>query len=59
MPLKNTIHMCCSSGPVADFKKLGNECGMDIRKQAGEQFFIDLQQYVQNVQAANSKPVKA
>jgi hypothetical protein len=32
---------------------------MDIRKQAGEQFFIDLQQYVQNVQAANSKPVKA
>lgn len=48
-----------SSGPVADFMKMGKECGDDIRAQAGEQFFVDLQKYVQNIQAANTKPVRA
>jgi hypothetical protein len=48
-----------SSGPVADFMAMGKDCGDEIRANAGEQFFVDLQAYVQNIQAANEKPVKA
>ena len=46
-------------GPVADFMKIGREAGLEIRKEAGDQFFVDLMAYVQNVQAANEKPTKA
>ena len=38
---------------------MGKDAGDQIRKEAGEQFFVDLQAYVQNIQAANTKPVKA
>mmetsp|Transcript_5370 Transcript_5370/g.12920 ORF Transcript_5370/g.12920 Transcript_5370/m.12920 type:complete len:375 (-) Transcript_5370:228-1352(-) len=46
-------------GPVADFMAMGKDAGEEIRKEAGEQFFVDLQAYVQDIQAANTKPVKA
>jgi len=46
-------------GPVADFMKIGREAGLEIRNEAGEQFFADLMEYVQNIQAANEKPTKA
>lgn len=55
----NATHLLLSSGPVADFMKMGKDCGDEIRAEAGEQFFVDLQAYVQNIQGANTKPVKA
>mmetsp|Transcript_7576 Transcript_7576/g.14873 ORF Transcript_7576/g.14873 Transcript_7576/m.14873 type:complete len:374 (+) Transcript_7576:37-1158(+) len=46
------------TGPVADLMAMGKDAGEEIRAEAGEQFFVDLQAYVQNIQAANTKPVK-
>lgn len=46
------------SGAPADFIKMGRDAGEEVRKEAGEAFFEELQRYVQNVQAANTKPTK-
>eukprot|EP00960_Hanusia_phi_P046566 757911-Hanusia_phi.AAC.1 len=46
-------------GDVSDYMKIGKEAGEEIRKEAGEQFFADLLEYVQDIQAANTKPTKA
>lgn len=46
------------SGPAADCAKIGREAGMEVRAEAGEAFFQEMQSYVQAVQAANTKPVR-
>eukprot|EP00933_Yihiella_yeosuensis_P016261 TRINITY_DN13965_c1_g1_i2.p1 TRINITY_DN13965_c1_g1~~TRINITY_DN13965_c1_g1_i2.p1 ORF type:complete len:468 (+),score=112.37 TRINITY_DN13965_c1_g1_i2:66-1406(+) len=46
------------SGKAEDAVKIGREAGLEVRKEAGEKFFEEMQAYVQEVQAANSKPVK-
>ncbi len=46
------------SGAPADFIKMGRDAGEEVRLEAGEAFFEELQRYVQNVQAANTKPTK-
>lgn len=46
------------TGPAADAEKIGTEAGQHIRAEAGERFFEEMQAYVQEVQAANSKPVR-
>jgi hydroxymethylbilane synthase len=46
------------SGSASDAAKIGNDAGMEVRKEAGEKFFEEMQEYVQEVQAANSKPTK-
>lgn len=38
---------------------IGTAAGEEVRKQAGEKFFEEMQTYVQEVQAANTKPTKA
>jgi len=45
-------------GSPEDATAIGRDAGMEIRKEAGEQFFEDMQDYVQQVQAANTKPTK-
>merc|ERR1711941_262186 len=35
---------------------IGREAGLEIREAAGEKFFEEMQSYVQEVQAANTKP---
>mmetsp|Transcript_64686 Transcript_64686/g.209880 ORF Transcript_64686/g.209880 Transcript_64686/m.209880 type:complete len:447 (-) Transcript_64686:129-1469(-) len=47
------------SGAASDAATIGKDAGMEIRKEAGEKFFEDMQDYVQAVQAANEKPTKA
>ena len=44
---------------MSDYMKIGKDAGEEIRKEAGEQFFADLLEYVQDIQAANTKPTKA
>jgi len=46
------------AGPPADFLAMGRDAGEEVRREAGEAFFEELQRYVQNVQAANTKPTK-
>lgn len=55
-PDGKTVFKREKSGPVEKAMDLGREAGMEIREEAGEQFFKDMQEYVQNVQAANTKP---
>lgn len=45
-------------GEIKDFMEIGRSAGEEIRKEAGEQFFADLMEYVQDIQAANTKPTK-
>lgn len=47
------------SGAAEDGETIGREAGLHIRKEAGEKFFEEMQSYVQQVQAANTKPTKA
>jgi hydroxymethylbilane synthase len=46
-------------GSPEDAAKLGRDAGMQIRKEAGEQFFLDMQEYVQAMDSANTAPSKA
>lgn len=57
-PDGKTVFRSKKSGPVEDSVKIGKEAGMEIRKEAGEKFFSEMQEYVQAVQAANTKPKK-
>jgi len=47
------------SGAAEDGETIGREAGEHIRNEAGEKFFEEMQSYVQQVQAANTKPTKA
>eukprot|EP00929_Paragymnodinium_shiwhaense_P025254 TRINITY_DN15326_c0_g1_i2.p2 TRINITY_DN15326_c0_g1~~TRINITY_DN15326_c0_g1_i2.p2 ORF type:complete len:411 (-),score=120.51 TRINITY_DN15326_c0_g1_i2:178-1410(-) len=38
--------------------ELGRDAGEQIRKEAGDEFFAKMQEYVQDIAAANSKPTK-
>lgn len=44
------------TGPVEDAEAIGRTAGLEVRKKAGEAFFEDMQEYVQDMQAANTKP---
>lgn len=46
------------TGAPEEGAQLGHDAGMEIRKEAGEKFFEDMQSYVQEMQAANTKPTK-
>lgn len=46
------------SGTAADAVKIGKEAGEQVRKDAGEKFFEEMQTYVQEIAAANTKPVR-
>eukprot|EP00930_Biecheleria_cincta_P006612 TRINITY_DN107657_c0_g1_i1.p1 TRINITY_DN107657_c0_g1~~TRINITY_DN107657_c0_g1_i1.p1 ORF type:complete len:459 (+),score=84.40 TRINITY_DN107657_c0_g1_i1:54-1379(+) len=46
-------------GAVSDAVEIGRDAGMEIRKEAGEKFFEEMQAYVQEVAAANTKPTKS
>jgi len=46
------------SGAASEAEAIGRDAGMEVRAEAGEKFFEDMQAYVQEVQAANSKPTK-
>lgn len=46
------------TGPATDAATIGREAGLAVRAEAGEKFFQEMQSYVQEVQAANSKPTK-
>mmetsp|Transcript_13968 Transcript_13968/g.21745 ORF Transcript_13968/g.21745 Transcript_13968/m.21745 type:complete len:374 (-) Transcript_13968:295-1416(-) len=46
-------------GEIKDHLEIGRSAGTQIREEAGEQFFADLMEYVQDIQAANTKPTKA
>jgi len=52
------VYMVERSGPVADAAAVGHAAGMEVREEAGEKFFEDMQDYVQEMQAANTKPTK-
>lgn len=56
-PDGKTIFRAERRGPVAEAEAIGKACGLDIRSQAGENFFAEMQSYVQALQAANEKPV--
>jgi len=45
-------------GDVSDAVAIGRDAGLEIRKEAGEPFFEEMQAYVQEVAAANTKPVR-
>eukprot|EP00438_Fugacium_kawagutii_P014701 Skav216937 [mRNA] locus=scaffold880:38907:52307:- [translate_table: standard] len=45
-------------GKVSEATEIGTDAGMEIRKEAGEAFFQEMQDYVQEVAAANTKPVR-
>merc|ERR1719264_2442787 len=53
-----TIHTVDRTGKPEDCETVGREAGEQVRAEAGEKFFEDMQAYVQEVQAANTKPVK-
>jgi len=46
-------------GAADDCEAIGHDAGMEVRKEAGDAFFEEMQAYVQEVQAANTKPTKA
>jgi len=46
-------------GSASDALEIGRDAGLEIRKEAGEKFFEEMQAYVQEVAAANTKPVKS
>jgi len=43
-------------GPADSGEALGREAGLDVRARAGEKFFEEIQYYVQDMQAANTRP---
>lgn len=45
-------------GSVDEGVALGRDAGAQIRKEAGDEFFAKMQEYVQDMAAANSKPTK-
>ncbi|CAE8589320.1 unnamed protein product [Polarella glacialis] len=45
-------------GDASDAVALGRGAGQEVRKEAGEKFFEEMQAYVQLIQAANEKPVR-
>jgi len=47
-----------AEGKPEDAAKIGHEAGLKIRGEAGEKFFKDMQDYVQELAAANTKPVR-
>jgi len=47
------------NGSPDEAEAIGTAAGEEVRKQAGEKFFEEMQTYVQEVQAANTKPTKA
>jgi len=47
------------SGPADDCESIGRQAGLEVRAEAGEAFFEEMQSYVQEIQAANTKPAKA
>lgn len=46
-------------GAVSDATEVGRDAGLEVRKEAGEKFFEEMQAYVQEVAAANTKPTKS
>mmetsp|Transcript_34619 Transcript_34619/g.78247 ORF Transcript_34619/g.78247 Transcript_34619/m.78247 type:complete len:443 (+) Transcript_34619:74-1402(+) len=46
------------TGKPDDCETIGREAGESVRAEAGEKFFEEMQAYVQQVQAANTKPTK-
>jgi len=46
-------------GPADECEALGKAAGNQIRKEAGETFFEEMQEYVQAVAAANTKPANS
>eukprot|EP00747_Dinoflagellata_sp_TGD_P028186 gnl/TRDRNA2_/TRDRNA2_133090_c0_seq1.p1 gnl/TRDRNA2_/TRDRNA2_133090_c0~~gnl/TRDRNA2_/TRDRNA2_133090_c0_seq1.p1 ORF type:complete len:438 (+),score=83.38 gnl/TRDRNA2_/TRDRNA2_133090_c0_seq1:71-1384(+) len=58
-PDGKTVFRKEKTGPVETAVELGKEVGLEIRKEAGEKFFEEMQEYVQAVQAANTKPTKS
>jgi len=46
------------TGNPEDGEALGRDAGEQIRKEAGDEFFQKMQEYVQDLAAANSKPTK-
>merc|ERR1712048_680635 len=44
------------SGAAGDCEELGKSAGHEVRAEAGEQFFEEMQSYVQEVVAANTNP---
>lgn len=45
-------------GMAGDCEAVGRDAGAEIRAEAGEKFFQDMQEYVQEVAAANTKPTR-
>lgn len=52
------IFRCERKGKVSEATEIGKDAGLEIRKEAGEAFFQEMQDYVQEVAAANTKPVR-
>jgi len=46
------------TGKAGEAAEIGHDAGMEVRAEAGEKFFEEMQAYVQEVQAANTKPTK-
>jgi len=46
------------TGAAGDCESIGRDAGLEIRAEAGEKFFEEMQAYVQDIQAANTKPTK-
>jgi hydroxymethylbilane synthase len=53
-PDGNRMFRTTRKGPVEEASKIGHEAGMEVRKEAGEKFFEEMQSYVQEMQAAKS-----
>lgn len=57
-PDGKTVFRVTRSGPAVDAEAVGREAGLEIRNRAGEKFFEEMQAYVQDMAAANTKPVR-
>uniref|UniRef100_A0A7S4UX61 hydroxymethylbilane synthase n=1 Tax=Alexandrium monilatum TaxID=311494 RepID=A0A7S4UX61_9DINO len=53
------IFRVARSGSAAEAEALGRDAGLEVRAEAGEAFFEEMQAYVQEVQAANTRPAAA
>jgi len=58
-PDGQTIYRVEREGAVSEAVAIGTDAGAEIRKEAGEEFFQKMQDYVQEVAAANTKPTRA
>lgn len=47
------------TGPPSEAEVIGREAGEEVRAEAGEEFFREMQEYVQDMQAANSRPTRS